>query len=166
MKRLGVEGDTTLEGRIRTYGQLDDRGKVDQALLDEANAIGKGDNLRQAAAANAYQELKDRSTPFGSLKGLGNAVIDFLGFRLYAGAEYPAGRFTREQPRNPYVREPTTLLGDMQKELLEDPTRRLLDLSAGAPGARWTNDFRRLYGGDEYETDEKGQRKPRRAASP
>lgn len=140
MKRLGVEGDATLEGRIRTYGQLNDRQKIDQALLDEANAIGKGDNLRRAAAANAYAELKDRAVPGGSLKGWGNAIIDFLGFRAYQAAEYPAGQFTRELERNPFVREPNTAVGKIQKALFEDPARRMLNFTRGGPVSRYAAD--------------------------
>ena len=161
MKRLGVEGDTTLEGRIRTYGQLDDRGKVDQALLDEAMNIGKADDLRRAASANAFSELKDRSSPFGSLKGLGNALIDFFGFRTYAALEYPAGRFTRDAERNPFVREPGSTSGRIQKALLEDPARRLLNLSAGAPSGRFGDDALRLWEDrDDKEHFEKVPRQP------
>lgn len=166
MKRLGVEGDATLEGRIRTYGQNDDRQKIDQALLDEANNIGKGDDLRRAAGANAYEELKDRSSPIGNMKGIGNALIDFFGFRGYAAGEYLAGRFTRDQLRNPYVSEPSTLLGEMQKTFLEDPARKLLDMSGGAAAARWTDDAREYFdNGEKYKTvdeDKKEQRKKAR----
>lgn len=168
MKRLGVEGDNTLEGRIRTYGQLPDREKIDQALLDEANAGGYGDELRRAAGANAYAELKDRATPGGSLKGLGNALIDFFGFRGYELAGYFAGRFDRENFRNPYVREPNSALGRIQKNVLEDPARRLLDLSRGAPAARWTDDAIRAYRGDvqHMTVDEDKKRKKQKQASP
>lgn len=163
MQRLGVEGDNTLEGRIRTYGQLKDRQKIDQALLDEANAIGKGDDLRRAAAANAYAELKDRSWG-GGFKGWGNALIDFLGFRLYKGAEYPAGRYDFEHVRNPYVRAPDTAAGKIMQEHLGDPTRRLLDLTQGGPASRMgANELLDLL---RPKTTPDEERKKRKSASP
>lgn len=175
IKRLGVEGDTTLEGRIRTYGQLDDRGKVDQALLDEATHANKARELRNAAGANAYDTLKDRAL-FGGNEGIAKATLDFLGFRGYRGSEYFAGRHTPETPRgeggfarNPYVREPTTLLGDIQRTLLEDPARRLLDLTGGSAAARWgTEAYDKFLKSDSrHESkEEKDKKDKRKSASP
>lgn len=144
LKALGVEGTTTLENRIRTYGQLEDRGAVDQALLDEANRIGKGKELRTAAGTNAWRTLHDRAW-FGGNEGWVNKFADVLGFRIYRGLEHLSGRHTRDTPpgddglyRNPYVREPTTVLGQIQREMLENPLRRITDLTRGGPASRLT----------------------------
>ncbi len=166
MKRLGVDGDTTLENRIRTYGQLDDRGKVDQALLDEASNIGKQRELRNAAGANAYDSLRDRRFGLGN-EGIAKGLLDFFGFRGYAASEYFAGRHQPNTPpgddgmfRNPYVREPSSLLGEMQRTLLEDPARRLLNLSGGTMGARFGDDaFKRMKGDSVYESKEESEKK-------
>lgn len=170
MKRLGVEGDVTLENRIRTYGQLADRGTKDQALLDEASNIGKQRELRSAAGANAYEELKDRRFAFFGNEGIAKGLLDFFGFRLYAGSEYLAGRYQRNAPpgkdrmyRNPYIRDPDTLLGEMQRSLVEDPARRLLNLTGGGPAARAAgNELREQFESDSYyESEEEYQKKKR-----
>lgn len=163
MRRLGVEGDATLEGRIRTYGQLNDRGKIDQALLDEAIAAGKERELRSAAGANAYESLKDTATvPWGGTEGIAKGLLDFFGLRGYRLGEYFSGRHLRNTPRgddglfrNPYVRGPNTFLGEIQRTMLEDPARRLLDLTGGSASARWADDAYRLYEGDERYEEEK-----------
>lgn len=167
MKRLGVEGDITLENRIRTYGQLNDRGKVDQALLDEASHIGKQRELRNTAATNAYDELKDRRWGLGN-EGFWKGVLDLFGFRLYAASEYLAGRHQRESLpgkdglyRNPYIKDPTTRLGEMQRTLLEDPARRLLDLTGGGPASRLGGEKLKEFFSDdsEYESKEDYEKK-------
>jgi hypothetical protein len=173
MKRLGVEGDNTLEGRIRTYGQNNDREKIDQALLDQANKIGKGDALRRAAGANAYETLKDRAW-FGGDDGLFMKIADAIGLRGYRAGEYFAGRHAADTPRdssgiarNPFVAEPTTLLGDMQRTLLEDPARRLLDLTGGAAAGRLSNDvYEHFKGSEKYVSKEEDEKKKRKSASP
>lgn len=161
MKRLGVEGDSTLESRIRTYGQLDDRQKIDKALLEEASSIGKQDQLRQAAGANAYPGLRDRSWPGGSSRSIGNAIIDMLGVRLYRAGEYFSGRFNREFERNPFIRGDDTTSGDIQRALLQDPARRLLNLTGGGPAARLGGEeFYELLKGDSvYESKEEYEKK-------
>lgn len=155
MKRLGVEGDTTLESRIRTYGQVDDRGKVDKALLEEVKAIDqreakeraargdtdnkgptKEDALRRAAGANVYPGLRDRSWPGGSSRSIGNAIIDMAGVRFYRTGEYLSGRFNRKHERNPFVRGNDTTSSEMQQSLLEEPARRLFNLTGGGPASR------------------------------
>lgn len=178
MKRIGVGGDITMENRIRTYGQLDDRGKIDQALLDEALRVNKGPELRNAAGANAYEELKDRRVALGN-EGFFKGLLDAIGFRLYAGSEYFAGRHQRYTPpgkdgmyRNPFVKDPETTLGKMQRSLVEDPARRLLSLTGGGPASREGGEYLwdKYQGDSEYESKEdyekKQQKKRNKEANP
>lgn len=172
MKRLGVEGDNTLESRIRTYGQLDDRGKIDKALLDEAKSIDKASELRgeatdrvgelrRAAGAHAYPGLRDRSWPGGSSRSLGNAIIDMLGVRGYRAGEYLSGRFNHEFERNPFIRGNDTTSSRMQQELLQEPARRLLNLTGGGPAARLGGEqiYELLKGDSVYESKEEYEKK-------
>lgn len=182
MKAVGVGGNVNMQNRIRTYGQLPDRGDIDQALLDEAHRIGKADKLREAAGANAYATMKDRAW-WGASDGWLNKAADFLGLRVYRASEYFAGRHMRDTPagddglyRNPYVREPKTTLGKMQREMVEDPARRLLNLTRGGPAARIAGN--ELYDAlkehskymtvDEYKREQmkKEKLKGRKSASP
>lgn len=147
MKRLGVEGDTTLEARIRNYGQGTNESKIDEALFNEAKgideaAIKKGEKsdrlgeLRRAAGANAYPGLVARAWPSGSSRTLGNAVIDMFFTRGYRVGEFMSGRFNRQYERNPFVRGNDTTGSEMQRMLLQDPARRLLNLTGGGPTPR------------------------------
>lgn len=179
MKRLGVDGDNTLESRIRTYGQLDDRQKIDKALLEEVKAIDdaaakKGEKsdrlgeLRRAAGANAYPGLRDRAWPGGSSRSVGNAIIDMFGVRGYRIGEFLSGRFNRQYERNPFVRGDDTTSGEMQRTLLQDPARRLLNLTQGGPASRLGGNeiYELLKGESQYESAEEYEKKRRKEARP
>lgn len=175
MKLLGVEGNATLENRIRTFEQLPDRKEVDQTLLNEAIRIGKMQELRTAAGLNAYGTMKDRSAGGGS-EGTLMKVLDVLGLRFYKLGEYLSGRHTRNTPpgddglfRNPYVRDPTTTLGEMQRTLVEDPARRLLDWTRGGPLSRKAGDriYEALFGDNTVTVPvDEDEKKKRKSASP
>lgn len=169
--RIGVGKDQSVEDRIRTFGQQGGRYGTDKTLLEEAKKIGKEKELRTAAGAAVYPHLKARAF-FGGNEGLWKSTMDLVLMRGYKGAEYLAGRFDNDNMRNPFVqrapevspfwKDPSTYAERIQQSLLEDPTRRLLDLSRGSPGARHGDDLRRiievLRGDGYYEENE--QRSP------
>lgn len=168
--RIGVGKDQSVEDRIRTFGQGGRYG-TDKTLLAEAKKIGKEKELRTAAGAAVYPHLKGRAF-FGGNEGVWKSLFDFFGFRGYKAGELLAGRFDNENVRNPFVQRapdgnpfwsnPSSYAERIQQSLLEDPSRRLLDLSGGAPGARHGDDVRRiieaLRGDGYYEENE--QRSP------
>ncbi len=129
MKRVGVGGEMTLNKRVMNFNLGDDL-PYDEALLEEAIKIGKEKELREAAATNVYQHL-NREASFGSSKGAIHGGINALGLRLDKPLEYVSGT-----PRNPFAREPNTALGQMQRAMLEDPARRLTNLTGGRAGYR------------------------------
>lgn len=169
-QRIGVGKDQTVEDRIRTFGQQEGRLGTDETLLSEAKKIGKEKELRTAAGAAVYPHLKARSQ-FGGSEGLWKQMFDFFGFRGYKAGEVLAGRFDDKNLRNPFVQQatterpfwskPETYAERIQKSLLEDPSRRLLDLSGGAQGARHGDDLRRIIEalqGDDYYEENKDKR--------
>lgn len=165
--RIGVGKDQTVEDRIRTFGQQEGRLGTDETLLQEATKIGKARELRTAAGAAVYPHMKARAQ-FGGKDGLWNKMFDFLGLRGYKAGEYLAGRFDNKNTRNPFVQRapevnpfwssPGTYTERIQQSLIEDPARRLLNLSGGSPGARHGDDVRRileaLRGPGYYEENE------------
>lgn len=136
--RVGAGGDKTIRDRVIGFNQGDDL-LYDKELMSEAEKIGKGRELKNAAAANVYPHLKERAWALGG-EGIRRAFADTIGLRsdkvleLLSGAE-----------RNQFIRNPDTLLGQMQRAALEDPARRLLNLTGGRTGARHGDDLRAIY---------------------
>lgn len=137
-RRMGVGNEKTLANRIAEFNQADNLPQ-DKALLEEAILAGKERELRQAPAANAYQGLKKKAW-FGGDQGFINAVRGAGAIRLEKLFELMSGA-----PRNPFIRDPEGLLGQLQRQLLEDPARRLMDLSRGRPGALYGNEAEMIY---------------------
>ncbi len=171
-KRIGVGKDQTVEDRIRTFGQQEGRLGTDETLLAEAKKIGKEKELRTAAGAAVYPHMKARAQG-GAGDGVWNKLADFFMLRGYKASELLAGRFDNKNIRNPFAQrapagQPFWEKGKgyadrIMQSAVEDPARRLLDLSRGAQGARHGDDLRRIIEalqGDDYYEENKRQRSP------
>lgn len=152
-KRVGAGRDQSVEDRVRTFNQSPGRMGTDETLLSEAQKIGKEKELRTAAGTSVYPSLKDMSH-FGGNQGPFKGAIDFFGLRGEKLAELMSG-----SPRNPFAREPNTPAGSIQKMFLEDPARRLLNLTGGRPGARFGDDFRKIYEEFQRQKDERDKKR-------
>jgi len=140
-KRVGAGGDETIENRVRTWNQNSGRKNVDETLLQIARDIGKERELRSAAATNIYGDLRAMaSSPLGGNDGFLKGSADWFGLRIDPLLESLSGA-----ERNPFARSPTSTLGSIQRHVLADPARRLLNMSGGRPGARHGEHFRDLW---------------------
>ncbi|RPJ39345.1 MAG: hypothetical protein EHM35_02635 [Planctomycetaceae bacterium] len=101
-------------------------------------------------------------------------LVDLIGLRGYKGAELLAGRYNNKNVRNPFEQrakpgspyfwsQPETYSERIMQSFVEDPARRLLNLSGGSPGARHGDDIRKLIeeklNEDYYEEKGKPKRK-------
>jgi hypothetical protein len=137
-QRVGAGGDKTIRDRVIGFNQGNDK-LYDEALLEEAKKAGKENELYNAAAASVYPGLRKKAM-LGGNEGVLNKAVDFVGLRADKGLELLSGA-----ERNPFAREPNTPLGKIQRAMLEDPARRLLNTRGGRGGARYGDDFRRIY---------------------
>lgn len=156
-KRVGAGRDQSVEDRVRTFSQSPGRMGTDETLLAEAKKIGKEKELRTAAGASVYQSLKDAAN-FGGNHGVVQGLLGFGGARLDKLGELLSGSFAPGHERNPFAREPNTALGSIQKAMLEDPARRLLNLSGGRVGARYGDDAAKIYRELQHQSDERDRK--------
>lgn len=129
-QRAGAGSDKTIRERVMNFNLRDDM-IYDKSLMEEAKKVGKEKELRTAAATNVYGDLK-REANFGGSRGAIQGTANALGLRLDKPLEYLSGA-----ARNPFAREPQSFSGQVQRDYLEDPARRLLNLSGGRPGYRF-----------------------------
>jgi hypothetical protein len=129
-QRAGAGSDKTIRERVMNFNLRDDM-IYDKSLMEEAKKVGKEKELRTAAATNVYGDLK-REANFGGSRGAIQGTANALGLRLDKPLEYLSGA-----ARNPFAREPQSLGGQVQRDYLEDPARRLLNLSGGRAGYRF-----------------------------
>jgi hypothetical protein len=172
-QKLGIGDNQSVENRIRTFGQQEGQGTADEMLLAEAKKLGKAKELHTAAGAAVFPQLRDRAT-FGGNQGVFMKLVDLIGLRGYKGAELLAGRYNNKNVRNPFEQrakpgspyfwnQPETYSERIMQSFVEDPARRLLNLSGGSPGARHGDDIRKLIeeklNEDYYEEKGKPKRK-------
>jgi hypothetical protein len=102
----------------------------DQELEQAARETGLEQQLREAAGTNVYPQLAARAWAQAG-QGPINAVTDFARFRLD-----PTLRAMGQIEPNPFIPDPNTPAGRIQKYLFEDPARNALNLTRGLPAAR------------------------------
>jgi hypothetical protein len=126
-------GVTTQQGVINKVKQFKSGQNVtaDQEILNEAQKLGLEGPLNQVAGTRALQNLRARGN-IETSQGLFKGLIDAAGLRAL-----PALEAVGNVPQNPFIAQPNTPSGLIQKYLFQNAAR---DLAAGGRAGQYGNE--------------------------
>jgi hypothetical protein len=152
LKRKTGSTEQSTYSNVLNYAKNPANYYKDQALMEEANKLGLGDQLREVAGTRAFQALSNRANPTNliSLNPSGSR-FDPIMMRLD-----PIFGALSNQPANPFVKAPNTIGGRIQQFMLNQ-LKNSSNLSGGTGAARYGNEITR-----ELLPNEEDNRNPNR----